>query len=71
MLQLVGEHHLQYPPAAAAAAGLLGNPPCVFSPGNQLFDQSEQAVVWAISLGGEGNYYGDVLCFADALIQGD
>lgn len=57
----------------SSSTGLLGNPP-VFSllVTSCSTNQSRQlAGRWAISPGGEGNYYGDVLCFADALIQGD
>lgn len=57
----------------SSSTGLLSNPP-VFSllVTSCSTNQSRQlARCWAISLGGEGNYYGDVLCFADALIQGD
>lgn len=57
----------------SSSTGLLGNPP-VFSllVTSCSTNQSRQlAGRWAISLGEEGNYYGDVLCFADALIKGD
>lgn len=59
--------------SSSGGTGLLGNPP-VFSllVTSCSTNQSRQLVRrWAISPGGEGNYYGDVLCFADALIQGD
>lgn len=56
----------------SSSTGLLGNPP-VFSllVTSCSTNQSRHlAGRWAISPGGEGNYYGDVLCFADALIHG-
>lgn len=59
--------------SSSSSTGLLGNPP-VFSllVTSCSTNQSRQlAGRWASSPGGEGNYYGDVLCFADALIQGD
>lgn len=49
------------------STGLLGNPPRVYSPGNQLFDQSEQAVGWA--LGNLSGWEGELLWWYTFVLQ--
>ena len=63
---------LTVPISSSSSSGLLGNPP-VFSllVTSCSTNQSRQLPgCWAFSPGGEGNYYGDVLCFSDALVHG-